>query len=308
MKTCLVRMMKALVPILILFTGLIYWFLFDGRLTDTSDYSSDMVQIRQLADSMEGDKPTEIQVEKVAQFYFFQTLSRAGSGFDVVPMGVYSFKAVTSSGHVLIDVGYDEEMALSARADFYPEPYQRMQTALNTADLIVVTHEHYDHIGGIVQHPNPADILPNVILTTEQVAAPANIRPRFPQGLPEDFEPFELDRYAAIAPGIVLIKANGHTPGSLMVFVQLENGREYLFVGDIAWHEASIDTPILRPRVITQIFLPEENRDILSAQLRFLNQLSEEEEKLIQVAGHDNEQIEAFFEQGLMSNQFRQEK
>ncbi|MFT5194592.1 MAG: phosphoribosyl 1,2-cyclic phosphodiesterase [Cellvibrionaceae bacterium] len=41
---------------------------------------------------------------------------------------------------------------------------ERMQNVLSTADKIVVTHEHYDHIGGTVKYPNPAGILPNVIL------------------------------------------------------------------------------------------------------------------------------------------------
>jgi hypothetical protein len=35
---------------------------------------------------------------------------------------------------------------------------------------------------------------------------------------------------------MVLIKAAGHTPGSQMVYVVLDSRREYLLIGDAAWH------------------------------------------------------------------------
>ncbi|MDH5230102.1 MAG: hypothetical protein OEZ58_17755 [Gammaproteobacteria bacterium] len=61
---------------------------------------------------------------------------------------------------------------------------------------------------------------------------------------------------------------------------------------------------IMRPRVITQIFLPEEEPDKLSAQLVFLNQLKHTHHSIFQVAGHDNRQIEDFVELGLMKHGF----
>lgn len=298
------RIFTILLVLLAVIGAAFYWFILDGRLTQKETYLIDINAVRQLANSLVGEKPTEIQVEKVAQFRFLETLSLAGSGFDVVPMGVYSFNVITPNGNVVIDTGYDQVMAQSARADFFPEPYARMQAAINRANLIMVTHEHYDHIGGLVQHPNVADILPNILLTKEQIAASAEIRPRFEPPLPDEFVPLEFEEITAVSPGIVLIKAPGHTPGSIMVFVQLQNGQEYLFVGDIAWHDESIQQPTLRPRFISDIFLPEEDRDSLSAQLRFLNKLSQTEPYLIQVAGHDNAQIEALFDQGLLVDGF----
>jgi glyoxylase-like metal-dependent hydrolase (beta-lactamase superfamily II) len=38
-----------------------------------------------------------------------------------------------------------------------------------------------------------------------------------------------------VAPGMVLIKAPGHTPGHQMVYVRLASEREYLFIGDVGW-------------------------------------------------------------------------
>ena len=46
----------------------------------------------------------------------------------------------------------------------------------------------------------------------------------------------DYEKYLPVAPGIVLIKAAGHTPGSQMVYIALESGRELLLIGDTTWH------------------------------------------------------------------------
>ena len=45
----------------------------------------------------------------------------------------------------------------------------------------------------------------------------------------------DYESYVPVAPGIVLIKAPGHTPGHQMVYVRLASEREYLFIGDVGW-------------------------------------------------------------------------
>ena len=39
----------------------------------------------------------------------------------------------------------------------------------------------------------------------------------------------------AVAPGVVLIRAPGHSPGSQFVYVRLADDREVLLVGDLVW-------------------------------------------------------------------------
>jgi glyoxylase-like metal-dependent hydrolase (beta-lactamase superfamily II) len=95
----------------------------------------------------------------------------------------------------------------------------------------------------------------------------------------------DYDRYLPVAPGIVLIKSAGHTPGSQMVFVALANGREYLLIGDATWHMDGV-------RQVKGKDAPWVTEDVNAVldQLRWLNQLSQADPKLVIVASHDEEQ------------------
>jgi glyoxylase-like metal-dependent hydrolase (beta-lactamase superfamily II) len=42
---------------------------------------------------------------------------------------------------------------------------------------------------------------------------------QWPEGSRESFKPLDYTGYSAVAPGVVLIKAPGHTPGSQIIYV-----------------------------------------------------------------------------------------
>jgi len=228
------RWLKYVSVFTLLFSSIFYWYLLDGRLTNGAEFEIDITQLRQLANSVAGEKPSEIQVEKVAQFYFFSTLAMAGSGFKTLPMGVYVFRLRSPEGDIIIDSGYDQAMATASHADFFVPAYERTQQALSQANKIVIIHGHKDHIGGILRHKNLAEILPKVMLSKEQLDVPESIRPRFPQGVLESYKPLRYENYHALQAGVVLIKTPGHTPGSQMIYVQLQTNEEFLFLGDVA--------------------------------------------------------------------------
>jgi glyoxylase-like metal-dependent hydrolase (beta-lactamase superfamily II) len=94
---------------------------------------------------------------------------------------------------------------------------------------------------------------------------------------------------------MVLIKAPGHTPGSQMVYVALQSGREYLFAGDVAWHMDGVR--LIRGKDAPWIT---EDEAALNAELTWLNMLSRTEKNLVIVVSHDEEQRLQYIAQGVL--------
>jgi glyoxylase-like metal-dependent hydrolase (beta-lactamase superfamily II) len=169
----------------------------------------------------------------------------------------------------------------------------------------VITHEHPDHIGGLVTHPNLPEVLGHTQLTQEQVEHPDMMFGlKFPEGALASYRPLAYDRYHALAPGIVLVKSPGHTPGSQMVFVKTAGGREYLFLGDIAWRFESVERLSARARFVSMFFLGED-RDAVLLQLAELKRLHEANPDLVMIAGHDISQMSALVKTGVIVEGFK---
>ena len=115
--------------------------------------------------------------------------------------------------------------------------------------------------------------------------------------------PLAYDHYHALAPGVVLVKAPGHTPGSQLVYVALANGRRLLFVGDVAWHMDQIRELWYRPRLVTDVFLGED-RDAVMGELRKLRDVGAANPMLQIVVSHDVDQRAELLAQGVLGERF----
>ena len=109
----------------------------------------------------------------------------------------------------------------------------------------------------------------------------------------------DYDTYLALAPGMALVKAAGHTPGSQMVYIALESGDEYLLIGDVAWHMDGVR--LVRGKDAPWIT---EDEPAVLAQLRWLNGLSHTAPQIVIVASHDEEQHADLVRARLLSNGF----
>jgi glyoxylase-like metal-dependent hydrolase (beta-lactamase superfamily II) len=144
----------------------------------------------------------------------------------------------------------------------------------------------------------------NQSLTREQIAVPTAMLPaRFPDHALDGYAPLDYRKYDAVAPGIVLIKSPGHTPGSQMVYVQTADGKEFLFLGDVAWHFRNIEVQRERPRFVTQ-FTIKEDRAAVFGQLGALHRLHEAEPRISIVPGHDGAAVKQLIDVGLMRPRF----
>jgi glyoxylase-like metal-dependent hydrolase (beta-lactamase superfamily II) len=102
----------------------------------------------------------------------------------------------------------------------------------------------------------------------------------------------------------VLIKAPGHTPGSQLVYVKLADGREVLFLGDVAWRIESVEHVAPRSRYVSDFYL-KEDREAVILELAEFKRLHDTEAGLIMIAGHDGEQMADLIKAGVVTMGFK---
>ena len=256
-------------------------------------WSADIAEIRRVATLIPGRKPLRINVLKFAESHRTKNFSVKGEPSTPSVQARTVFQVVYADGYVMVDAGMDEPMHRQIGRGAEGEPYfaeqaQAMNKALRGARSIVFTHEHGDHVTGVIRSPYLAELAPKTILTRTQVNT-LETRPQFPDLKITDeqaqrYHVIDYDRYMAFAPGWTLIKAAGHTPGSQMMFITLDSGREYLLIGDAAWHMDGV-------RKVTgkDAHWIVEDTTAVNEQLKWLNGLSTSERNLIIIASHDDD-------------------
>lgn len=266
------------------------YFLDSEPVPEVSNYDLDLGELRSLANSIPGPKPVELRRELVGVGAMPRAFMMAGASWDEQRMTHVVFQALRADGRfVLLDSAQDERAhrMLPGAGPFHEKAWQAVLRGLSEAERIVISHEHADHIGGVAAHPDPQSLVGRLALNEAQLANEEMLdMADFPPSLREALEPLVFDDAIAIAPGIVVKKAPGHTPGNQIVFVQLESGEEILFVGDVVWNRDAITELRYRPRFITDWIIGEERTPAIH-QLRALRDLYDSDEPVQIVIAHD---------------------
>jgi len=186
---------------------------------------------------------------------------------------------------VVIDPVHDAEQHARFFGDgFDAEEFERMQDELQAASMIIATHEHVDHVAGISRSPYFDSIVANTRLTREQIKSPKIADADFSEEQLQRLPVLDYEGIYSPAPGVVLQKAPGHTPGGQLSYVPLQDGREYLFIGDVAWAYANLEERRGRPRLVSRVFLGEDPVAVAD-QLAALAALADERIEII--VSHD---------------------
>ena len=219
-----------------------------------------------------------------------------------------AFQVHYSDGWVMIDAGMDRAIHKFFEKNG-PQPFDStkadsVRLAVEGAKLIVVTHEHGDHVGGSIYTNNEA-VPKKTILTRDQVNSLIS-KPQMPEiGLTEEksnkYVIADFADFHPVAPGIVLIKAPGHTKGEIMIYVKLQNAREYLFVGDVTWTYQGAAEAKQKPA--SERSRLGEDSITIAQQLNWIHDLMTNEKVTI-IVSHDDIMVPKFADSGLLQRGF----
>jgi glyoxylase-like metal-dependent hydrolase (beta-lactamase superfamily II) len=272
-----------------------------------SDYRIELDALRTLAASRPGPGPREIRSVLVAEAALPRGVIFAGEPFEPLHQVHQVFQLVWADRSVLIDTAFSrEQLAQVARftddaGTYHDAGWAAVERALATADQVFVTHEHFDHLAGAARlaperanhlRLNAAQLANSAALDESQISA----------ALRERLRPLEATPALAVAPGVVLLAAPGHTPGSQIVYVRRQDGREALFLGDVAWNADQIRNLHYRPRIVTLVL--GENRSQVLAQFRTLHELAAAHPEVAQIVSHDARQRAELLASGVLVDGF----
>jgi glyoxylase-like metal-dependent hydrolase (beta-lactamase superfamily II) len=256
-------------------------------------YAADLLaRVRAAAKTIPGPLPNSINYIKVAESHRpLSDIIVGGSQQDYVSART-AFQVIFSDGSVMIDSGMDEAVhkffGFGRVEPYWADRNAILQRALKSAKLIVITHEHGDHVAGVIRTDSRQEIAVKTLMTRAQVQT-LTTYPQMPEirltpEMARSYIVIDYQEYLPVAPGMVLIKAPGHTPGHQMVYVRLDSGREYLFIGDVGWTLDNVTKLKLRPEATMRRI--GESAPALMFELTWIKEVMDHE-GLIVIPSHD---------------------
>jgi glyoxylase-like metal-dependent hydrolase (beta-lactamase superfamily II) len=301
LQTNLTRILAGLAVVLL--TSYYFLFVFNGL--GSKSYAIDIEQVRSLANVRKGPKPVVLEYESLLSSRAPLTFSVAGGSLKSVTSSLISYKIGydNPTDSIVVDTAFDESLALGKAPKDDQDAHDRIKLAMLKSKYVIPTHEHADHFGGIFKNEFGSDILDKSLVSREQFRNESQLLPlTWPVGSRNVFKPLDYTNYYAVSPGVVLIKAAGHTSGSQMVFVQLQNGKELLLVGDVSWRNEGIQAGKAHP-YFASIGLGED-RGVTLGQVKSLRALSIAEPDMSFLAGHDADGLRILEARGLIKHKF----
>jgi glyoxylase-like metal-dependent hydrolase (beta-lactamase superfamily II) len=268
-------------------------------------WTASLEDIRRTASLIPGRRPLRLNFLKFAESRRTKNFSVKDAPATPSIQARTAFQVVYPDASVMVDAGMDLTVhrffGRGVEEPYFPDAAKQVEQAVNRARLIVVTHEHGDHVAGVIHATAAPQLAPKTILTRTQVqtlmTSPQMPEIRLTDDLARRFIVIDYDRYYPLAPGMALIKAAGHTRGSQMVYVALESGREYLLIGDATWHMDGVR--LMKGKDAPWVT---EDQPAVLAQLTWLNGLSRSAPSLVVVASHDEEQHVELVAKGVLAS------
>lgn len=271
-------------------------------------YSDSLLpRLRAAAEAIPGTPPSAVRQTTFAQVTGPLSSAVAGAGSEPATLAYAVFQIQFDDRYIMVDAGSDREgftrnLGADLPLTYQQDRFDRVQSLLRDADRIVLTHEHFDHALGVQRGRHFEAIASKTLLSGDQLESLTDPPP--PPGTTaisaDSASHFRIIRYEAlhpIAPGVVLVKAPGHSPGSQFVYVQLETGQELLFVGDLVWMMVGLQTERQKPPSISESI--QEDREAIAVQMAWVRRVMDRDGIAV-VPTHDKEWLEVLVTRGVL--------
>ncbi len=250
--------------------ALFWWLMIDADAGLAPPKPIHIGELRALAAIMPGRRPAAVTYTLLATRKTMGDYYAVGIGLQRRPLAIVGWTLpVPGKGAIVINPDAPPaaaKMGIFAASDHAAQ--QQLAAATRNASLILYTQR--------VQR-EPLRAPAHLGKTGSSVVRPAT-------NLSVQRLPYTTAR--AVAPGVVIIPASSHAAGARLIFVQLTDGREFLFAGDLAVLRENWSR--LRARShLAAIWGPAQDRSETYAWLRTIRQLKTEAPILKIVPGYD---------------------
>jgi N-acyl homoserine lactone hydrolase len=193
---------------------------------------------------------------------------------------------------------------LFAVEEHVPAVNQLRDNGYQMSDLkaIVVGHMHWDHVSGLEDFNGTPVWTTEAALTEARAGKP----PGFVQSQFDDpqirwqFKRFEAKEYMGFAlsldvhgdGSVVLVDISGHADGHIGMFVNLEGGKRYFFIGDTTWALKGVEENSSRPAFVQWLTGVDKDVEKNALVVEHVHKLAKEYPELVIVPAHDERVLE----------------
>jgi len=202
-----------------------------------------------------------------------------------------------------IEAQYAQDMPYWARAFFtFDKPVRPARKQLDDAGFapvqkVIVSHGHWDHASGVEDFPEAqifasADEMPTIAHAKSGAGSawPSQVAGNGIRWAPLVLQPIAHKGYARSLDlfkdgSVVLVAMPGHTAGSIGMFVTVDSGKCYFFIGDVAWKTGALQEGA--PKFWAASVVVDRNRDQTLRSVEQVRDVAQKYPDLVVVPAHD---------------------